>query len=68
MLREPGSCSLCFVLEPMKLLRQAGGWDRSDLCDHIAGAVIQVEDDGGLHRVVTTEAVRSDQILDISRK
>lgn len=52
----------------MKLLRQAGGWDRSDLRDHIAGAMIQVDDDGGLHRAVTTEAVRSDPILDISRK
>lgn len=60
---ESESCSLCLVLEPMNLLRQAVGWDRDDLHNHIAGAMIQVDDDGDLNRMVITEAVRSDQIL-----
>lgn len=50
----------------MELLRRPVGWEWSDLHARVSGAVIQVSDDGGLARMVTTEAVSSDQILDIS--
>lgn len=41
-------------------------WERSDLHICIAGGMTQAGDDGGLASVVTTEAGRSGQILDLS--
>ena len=41
-------------------------WERSDLHICIAGGMTQAGDDGGLTSVVTTEAGRSGQILDLS--
>lgn len=62
MLRKSESCPLCLVLELMELLRQNVHWERRDLHVHVAGAKIQVSDDGGPGQ----EAVRKDQILDRS--
>lgn len=55
MMRDPETCQLCFGLEPVELLRQTAGWERSDLHVHVTGAKIQVCDNGGLVKVVTTE-------------
>lgn len=64
-LKESESYSVCLVLDPMELLRQAIEWGRSDLHVHITGAMIQVGDGGGLARMAIIEAVRNHQILDI---
>ena len=52
----------------MERLRQAIECELGELHVCVTGALIWLGDDGGLARVVTAEAVRSDQILDLSSR